>query len=60
LADPVFPWTEQGEIMRERLPRGGEAEPIIVEEARHFIQEWVPRDCAEALSAVAREAFKGA
>jgi haloalkane dehalogenase len=58
-ADPVFPWTEQGETMRARLPRGAEAKPIIVEEARHFIQEWAPQDCAEALLAVAQLAFKG-
>ncbi len=56
-ADVVFPWKEQGIAMRDRLPRGAEHEPCLVPEGRHFVQEYAPAECAEALVAVAREAF---
>ncbi|MCP5433167.1 MAG: alpha/beta fold hydrolase [Alphaproteobacteria bacterium] len=56
-SDPVFPWEEQGLAMQARLPRAREHAPTIVKEARHFVQEWAPRQCADALLAVAEEAF---
>lgn len=57
-ADPVFPWHEQGVALRERLPRGRSHEPNVIEGAGHFIQEWAPSECADALLAVADEAFR--
>lgn len=55
--DAVFPPDEQGAALRERLPRGGEHEMVLVPGARHFVQEYAPGACADAVIAVAREAF---
>jgi haloalkane dehalogenase len=57
-SDPVFPWEEQGVALRELLPRGRVHDPVVVDGAGHFIQEWAPNQCAEALLAVADEAFQ--
>lgn len=58
-ADVVFPPGEQYEAMADRFPQGRRYAPVMVEEGRHFIQEWAPRQCAEALVQVAEEAFAG-
>jgi haloalkane dehalogenase len=56
-ADPVFPWVEQGEQLRARLPRGGDAEPVVIADGRHFIQEYAPAEVANAMTELAKEAF---
>lgn len=56
-SDVVFPPEEQYEAMASRFPRGREHPPLLVSEGRHFVQEWVPTACAEALLATAEEAF---
>ena len=56
-ADPVFPWSEQGEALLDRLPRGRDVEPVVVNEGRHFIQEFVPEEIAAAMVELAREGF---
>lgn len=58
-ADVVFPPTEQYEAMADRFPRGRQYRPVMIEEGRHFIQEWAPQACAESLVQVASEAFGG-
>jgi len=57
MADAVFPWAEQGQTMRERLPRGSEHPVAEVPEGRHFVQEYAPEECAQACIAVAKEAL---
>jgi pimeloyl-ACP methyl ester carboxylesterase len=57
MADAVFPFAEQGEALRQRLPRGTQYEPVLIEKARHFVQEYAPAECSEACIAVAAEAF---
>jgi haloalkane dehalogenase len=56
-ADPVFPWDEQGVALQRMLPRGESYDPVVVQGAGHFIQEWAPTECASALLTVAAEAF---
>jgi pimeloyl-ACP methyl ester carboxylesterase len=56
-ADPVFPWAEQGEALRDRLPRGREADPVVVVDGRHFIQEFAPDEIAAAMIELAHEGF---
>ena len=56
-ADVVFPPGEQYQAMADRFPQGRRHRPVMVEEGRHFIQEWAPELCAEALVQVAEEAF---
>lgn len=56
-ADPVFPWNEQGERLRNRLPRGHEYDPVVLPEGRHFIQEFAPDQIAQAMIDLAREGF---
>ncbi len=56
-ADPVFPWTEQGERLWNRLPRGHEAEPLVVPDGRHFIQEYAPDEIAASMIDLATEGF---
>jgi haloalkane dehalogenase len=56
-ADVVFPPAEQFEAMADRLPQGRRYPPIMIDEGRHFIQEWAPQQCAEALIQVAEEVF---
>lgn len=58
-SDVVFPPSEQYEAMADRFPRGRDHPPVLVDDGRHFIQEWAPGECAEALVAVAAEAFAG-
>lgn len=57
-SDVVFPPSEQYEAMADRFPRGHQHPPVLIDQARHFVQEWAPEACAEALVAVADEAFR--
>ena len=57
VADVVFPPQEQYEAMADRFPQGRRFAPVMVEEGRHFVQEWAPGPCAEALVQVAEEVF---
>jgi len=56
-ADAVFPVEEQCEAFRQRLPRGKEYDPVVLPEARHFVQEYAQAEIAEACNLVAEEAF---
>lgn len=56
-ADQVFPPHEQGEAMRSRLPTGQAHPMVVIDGARHFVQEYGPVECAAAAIAVAQEAF---
>lgn len=51
-ADAVFTATEQGARFAELLPRAGSVEPIAG--ARHFVQEYAPDPCVQAILDVAR------
>jgi haloalkane dehalogenase len=59
-SDVVFPPEEQYQAMADRFPQGRRYRPVMVEEGRHFIQEWAPQQCAEALVRVAEETFTAA
>ncbi len=58
-ADAVFTREEQEAGLRSRLPRAAEHETVVVSGGRHFVQEYGPQECADAVIAVAREAFGG-
>ncbi len=53
--DAVFPPDEQGARFAELLPRAGEVE--LVDGARHFVQEYDPEACVQAILSVAEEAL---
>lgn len=56
-ADPVFPWEEQGVALRDRLPRGREVDPVVLPDARHFVQEFASREITACMVQLAREGF---
>lgn len=56
-ADAVFPVEDECEAMRQRLPRGTRYDTVMIPHARHYVQEYAPRECAEACIAVAEEGF---
>lgn len=56
-SDGVFTPDEQGARFVELLPRATGIERI--EGARHFVQEYAPRECTEAILEVAEEAYAG-
>jgi pimeloyl-ACP methyl ester carboxylesterase len=55
--DGVFPPDEQGAKFIELLPRATSDHMKHIEGARHFVQEYAPTECAQAIFDVASEAF---
>jgi pimeloyl-ACP methyl ester carboxylesterase len=55
--DAVFPADEQGAKFVELLPRATLEHMTHIEGARHFVQEYAPRECARAVIDVCEEAF---
>jgi pimeloyl-ACP methyl ester carboxylesterase len=56
-ADAVFPVTEMGAKFVEELPRATIEHIRNIAGARHFVQEYAPTECAQAIFDVAQEAF---
>lgn len=56
-ADAVFPPDEMGAKFVELLPRATREHFEEIEGARHFVQEYAPRECARAIIDVCEEAF---
>jgi haloalkane dehalogenase len=56
-ADAVFPATEMGAKFVEELPRATIEHIRHIPGARHFVQEYAPTECAQAIFDVAQEAF---
>jgi pimeloyl-ACP methyl ester carboxylesterase len=55
--DAVFPPIEQGAKFIELLPRATRDHLRLIEGARHFVQEYAPTECAQAIFDVTSEAF---
>jgi haloalkane dehalogenase len=57
-ADAVFPPNEQGAGFIAKLPRATLEHVRHIAGARHFIQEYAPTECVQALVDVAEEAYR--
>jgi haloalkane dehalogenase len=55
--DAVFPYREQGTAFVDLLPRATADHVTLIEGARHFVQEYAPKECAQACIEVAEEAY---